>query len=110
MILIIFFLKIIRVVVQYFPSRLAKYPKYFSNFSSTGADGIHGAGLQIHEDGAGHVATAGGLVVVNVDALQLKVRVTVVPNTKSRFWSKKNLNSEAKIKILGLSMTAISNF
>ena len=39
---------------------------------------VHGAGLQIHEDGAGHVAAASGLVVVNVDALQLEVRVTVV--------------------------------
>ena len=44
----------------------------------TGADGIHGSGLQIHKDGAGDVATSGGLVVVNVDALQLKVGVTVV--------------------------------
>ena len=33
-----------------------------------------------------------------------------VPNTKSRFWSKKNLNFEAKIKILGFWMLAISNF
>ena len=32
------------------------------------------------------------------------------PKTKSRFWSKKNLNFEAKIKILGFSMMAISNF
>ena len=31
-------------------------------------------------------------------------------NTKSRFWSKKNLNFEAKIKILGFSMLAISDF
>ena len=44
----------------------------------TGADGIHGSGLQIHKDGAGDVTTTGGLVVVNVDALQLKVGVTVV--------------------------------
>ena len=32
------------------------------------------------------------------------------PNTKSRFWSKKKLNFEAKIKIWGFSMTAISYF
>merc|ERR1711934_160059 len=43
-----------------------------------GADGVHGAGLQVHQDGAGHVAAAGGLVVVDVDALQLKVGVTMV--------------------------------
>ena len=72
------------------------------------ADGIHGARLQIHEDGAGHVATASGLVVVNIDALQLEVTVTVIstggidavlvgPKTKSKLWSKKNLNFEAKM-------------
>ena len=33
-----------------------------------------------------------------------------VPNTKSRFWSKKNLIFEAKIKIWGFWMLAISNF
>merc|ERR1711959_698708 len=38
-----------------------------------GADGVHGAGLQVHQDGTGHVAASGGLVVVHVDALQLKV-------------------------------------
>ena len=32
------------------------------------------------------------------------------PNTKSRFWSKKNLNFKAKIKILGFSATLNSNF
>merc|ERR1719240_909760 len=41
-------------------------------------DGVHGAGLQIHEDRTGHVAAAGSLVVVHVDALELQVRVTVV--------------------------------
>ena len=32
------------------------------------------------------------------------------PNTKSRFWSKKNWNFEAKIRIWGFSTSAISNF
>ena len=41
-------------------------------------DRVHGTGLKIHEDGAGHVTAAGRLVVVHVDALQLKVGVTVV--------------------------------
>jgi hypothetical protein len=36
-----------------------------------GADGLHGAGLQVHEHGAGHVAAAPGLVVVDVDPLEL---------------------------------------
>merc|ERR1712188_364779 len=43
-----------------------------------GTDGVHGTGLQIHEDGAGDIATTGGLVVVHVDTLELKVGVTVV--------------------------------
>jgi len=44
----------------------------------TSADGVHRAGLQIHQDGAGHIATTGGLVEVDVDALQLQVRVALV--------------------------------
>merc|ERR1711966_162294 len=44
----------------------------------SGADGVHGARLQIHKDSTGHVATAGGLVVVHVDALELKVGVAMV--------------------------------
>merc|ERR1712159_599908 len=44
----------------------------------TSADGVHGTGLEVHEDGTGHVAAAGGLVVVHVDALQLEVGVAVV--------------------------------
>merc|ERR1719331_2066735 len=44
----------------------------------TSTDGVHGTGLEVHEDGAGHVAAASGLVVVHVDALQLEVGVTVV--------------------------------
>merc|ERR1711966_276991 len=41
----------------------------------TGTDGVHGTGLEIHQDGTGHVATTSGLVVVHVDALELKVGV-----------------------------------
>jgi len=42
------------------------------------ADGVHGAGLEIHEDGAGDVTATGSLVVVDVDALKLEVGVSVV--------------------------------
>ena len=42
------------------------------------ADRVHGAGLEVHEDGARHVAAARRLVVVHVDALELEVRVAVV--------------------------------
>merc|ERR1711939_956308 len=42
------------------------------------ADRVHGTGLEVHQDSTGHVAAAGGLVVVHVDALQLEVGVTMV--------------------------------
>ncbi|RRT74054.1 hypothetical protein B296_00007227 [Ensete ventricosum] len=41
-----------------------------------GSDGVHGARLQIHEHGAGDVATAARFVVVDVDPLELEVRIT----------------------------------
>jgi len=44
----------------------------------TGTDRVHGTGLQVHKDGTGHIASTGGLVEVHVDALQLKIGVTVV--------------------------------
>jgi hypothetical protein len=44
----------------------------------SGTDGVHGTWLEVHKDGTRHVATAGGFVVVHVDALKLKVGVTVV--------------------------------
>jgi len=44
----------------------------------TGADGVHGAGLEVHKDGAGNVTATGGFVEVDVDALELEVGVTVV--------------------------------
>merc|ERR1719443_1420588 len=43
-----------------------------------GANRVHGARLQIHEDRTRHVAAASGLVVIHVDALELQVRVAVV--------------------------------
>jgi len=42
------------------------------------ADRVHGTGLQIHEDGAGHIASTRSFVVVDVDALELEIGVTVV--------------------------------
>mmetsp|Transcript_23416 Transcript_23416/g.48171 ORF Transcript_23416/g.48171 Transcript_23416/m.48171 type:complete len:309 (+) Transcript_23416:590-1516(+) len=43
-----------------------------------GSDGVHGSWLKIHQDRAGNVASAGSLVEVDVDALELEVRVAVV--------------------------------
>merc|ERR1712187_320416 len=42
------------------------------------ADRVHGTGLEIHQNRAGHVTTTSGFVVVHVDALKLKIRVTFV--------------------------------
>ena len=41
----------------------------------TAADAVHGAWLQVHEHGAGHVAATAGFVEVHIDALQLAVWV-----------------------------------
>lgn len=45
------------------------------------ADGIHRAGLQIHQDRAGNITSTSRLVVVNVDALQLQIRIAVVSSS-----------------------------
>jgi len=42
------------------------------------ANGVHGAGLQVHEDSARDVTTTSGLVEVDIDALELEVRVAMV--------------------------------
>jgi len=44
----------------------------------SGSDRVHGAGFEIHKDGSWDVTATSGLVVVNVDSLELKVGVTVV--------------------------------
>ena len=42
------------------------------------SDGVHCAGLEIHENGAGHVSASSGLIVVHVDPLELKVGVSMI--------------------------------
>merc|ERR1719291_1452741 len=42
------------------------------------ADRVHRARLEVHEDRARHIAATGRLIVVDVDALELEVRVAVV--------------------------------
>ena len=44
----------------------------------TSTDRVHGSWLKIHEDGSGDIASSGGLVVVNVDSLELEIGVSVV--------------------------------
>jgi proteasome assembly chaperone (PAC2) family protein len=44
----------------------------------TSAYGVHGSWLKIHEYGARDVTSSGSLVVVDVDALELEIGVTMV--------------------------------
>ena len=44
----------------------------------SGPHRVHGSGLEVDEDGPGDILSSGGFVVVDVDALQLQVGVTVV--------------------------------
>jgi hypothetical protein len=39
---------------------------------------VHGTGLEIHEDSTGNIASTSGLIVVHIDSLELKIRVSVV--------------------------------
>mmetsp|Transcript_35215 Transcript_35215/g.52280 ORF Transcript_35215/g.52280 Transcript_35215/m.52280 type:complete len:402 (+) Transcript_35215:349-1554(+) len=44
----------------------------------TSADAVHGARLQIHQDSSGDISSTSGLVVVDIDPLELQVGVTMV--------------------------------
>ena len=45
-------------------------------WSST--DGVHGARFQINQNSAGYIFATGSLIVVDIDAFQLKLRSAVV--------------------------------
>ncbi|TQE09278.1 hypothetical protein C1H46_005213 [Malus baccata] len=47
-----------------------------------GSDNVHGTRLKIHEDSVGDVPATGGLIVVDVDPLELEIGagVSVVPS------------------------------
>ena len=61
-------------------ARLAEDEVVWTEDLSEGSrsDGVHGSGLEIDKDGTGHIFSTSGLIVVDVDSLQLEVRVTVV--------------------------------
>ena len=61
-------------------SRLSKHEVVGSEDLSEGSapNAVHGAGLKVHQHGPGHVLSSGGLVVVDVDPLELEVRVSMV--------------------------------
>ena len=42
------------------------------------SDGIHCSGFEIHKDSSGDVSSAGSFIVVDIDSLELEIRVTVV--------------------------------
>lgn len=42
---------------------------------------VHGSRFQIDEDSSGDIFATGGFVVVNVDSLQLEVRITMVSSS-----------------------------
>ena len=44
----------------------------------TRPDTVHGARLQVHQDSPGYILATTGLVVVDIDSLQLQVRLTSV--------------------------------
>lgn len=44
----------------------------------SGSDGIHGSRLEIHKNSAGNVPAAAGLIVINVNPLELKLRVAAI--------------------------------
>ena len=41
-------------------------------------DAVHGAGLEVNEDGPGHVFASAGFIVIHIDPLQLEVGVAMV--------------------------------
>ena len=61
-------------------ARLAKDKVVRSEDLAEGAapNAIHGAGLQVNEDGPGDVLAATGLIVVDVDALELQISGALV--------------------------------
>lgn len=44
----------------------------------SGSDAVHGTGLEVHEDSSGDEAAAAGLVVVDIDPLELELRVSMI--------------------------------
>ena len=42
------------------------------------SDGVHGSWLKIHEDGSWDVSSSSGLVIVDVDSLELEIGITVI--------------------------------
>ena len=61
-------------------SRLSKHEVVRSEDGSVGSRShrVHGARLQVHQHSSGHVLATAGLVVVDVDPLQLEVAVSMI--------------------------------
>ena len=61
-------------------SRLSKHEVVRSEDLSewSGSDRVHGARLKVHQHSSGHILATAGLVVVDVDSLQLEVAVSMI--------------------------------
>jgi hypothetical protein len=46
------------------------------------ADGVHGSWLKIHEDSTWDISTSGCFVVVDIDSLELKIRVSMIGTSR----------------------------
>ena len=42
------------------------------------SNGVHCSWFEIHKDGSWHVSSSGGLIVIDVDSFELKIRVTMI--------------------------------
>ena len=45
-------------------------------------DGVHGSWLKIHEDSTWDISTSGCFVVVDIDSLELKIRVSMIGTSR----------------------------
>lgn len=61
-------------------TRLTEHEVIWSEDLAEGAGphGVHGTRFQVHQDCSWYVLSAGGLIVVNVDALQLEIGISMV--------------------------------
>ena len=85
------------------------------------SDAVHGAGLQVHQDGPGHVLATGSFVVVDIDSLQLKLRSSRVgsswvysvlirddlPELKKKYLFKCEITECSRIKISSISLISL---
>jgi len=45
-------------------------------------DGVHGSWLKIHEDSTWDISTSGCFIVIDIDSLELKIRVSMIGTSR----------------------------